>query len=74
MAISESSAEARTVVCDALELKVSTVLMIEDENFTPDRPLGSYGSDFAAGDGGDGASDGDIGGQYAVDADREYCQ
>ena len=84
MTISESLAEARTVVCDALALKISTVLMIADEDFNSDQPLGSYGSDFAggggdteldlAGDGGDGASDGHIGGQYAVDADRECCQ
>ncbi len=40
-----SLAEARTVIYDGLALKMSAVLMIEDEDLSPDRPLGSYGSD-----------------------------
>ena len=41
----ESLAEARTVTYSALALKISAILMIEDEDLSPDRSLGSYGSD-----------------------------
>ena len=40
-----SLGEAKAVVYDALALKISAVLMIEDEDLRPDRALGSYGSD-----------------------------
>ena len=40
-----SLAEARRVIYDALAMKISAVLMIEDADLSPDRPLGSYGSD-----------------------------
>ena len=69
-----SLAEARMVAYDALALKISAVLTIDDEDFSPDWPLGSYGSDSLAGDGGDGDSDGHSDGQYAVVADCECCQ
>lgn len=41
----ESLAEARTMIYDALALKISVILMIENEDLSPDRALGSYGSD-----------------------------
>ena len=41
----ESMGEAKAVIYDALALKVSAILMIEDEDLSPNRPLGSYGSD-----------------------------
>ena len=42
---SKSLGEAKLVVYDALALKMSAILMIEDEDLSPDRALGSYGSD-----------------------------
>ena len=41
----ESLGEAKAVIYDALALKISGILMIEDEDLSPDRALGSYGSD-----------------------------
>lgn len=41
----ESMGEAKAVIYDALALKISGILMIEDEDLSPNRPLGSYGSD-----------------------------
>ena len=37
--------EAKVVIYDALALKMSAILMIEDEDLSPDRALASYGSD-----------------------------
>ena len=45
LAGAESLAETRIVIYNALALKVSAILMIEDEDLSPDRALGSYGSD-----------------------------
>ncbi|KAL9126150.1 MAG: hypothetical protein Q9217_004761 [Psora testacea] len=41
----ESSGAAKKVIYDCLAAKFSTVLMIAEEDLSPDKPLGAYGTD-----------------------------
>lgn len=45
LAEAESLAAAKKVIYDCLAAKFSTVLVIDEEDLSPDRPLGAYGTD-----------------------------
>lgn len=45
LAGAESMAAAKKIIYDCLAAKFSTVLMIDEEDLGPDKPLGSYGTD-----------------------------